>query len=77
MFSLVLGLQNLIFIMYEGKVKFFNEDKGFGFIKDSNSAQDFFFHISGLVDEIKEDDKVTFELAEGPKGFSAIEVKVK
>ena len=63
--------------MCEGIVKFFNQDKGFGFIKDANSAQDFFFHISGLIDEVKESDEVTFELTEGPKGFSAVEVKLK
>lgn len=63
--------------MYEGSVKFFNEDKGYGFIKDANSAQEFFVHVSGLIDEIKENDEVTFELAEGQKGFTAVQVKVK
>ena len=63
--------------MYEGSIKFFNEAKGFGFIKDANSAQEFFVHVSGLIDEVKEEDKVTFELAEGPKGFSAVQVKLK
>ena len=62
--------------MYKGKVKFFNEEKGFGFIMDAGSAQEFFVHVSGLIDEVKEDDEVTFDLAEGPKGFSAVQVKV-
>ena len=62
--------------MYKGKVKFFNEEKGFGFIKDADSPQEFFVHVSGLLDEVKEDDNVTFDLTEGPKGFSAVEVKV-
>ena len=62
--------------MYKGKVKFFNEEKGFGFIMDAGSPQEFFVHVSGLIDEVKEDDEVTFDLAEGPKGFSAVQVKV-
>ncbi len=63
--------------MYKGKVKFFDNSKGFGFINDADSAQEFFVHVSGLIDEIKADDEVTFELAEGPKGFSAVQVKLK
>ena len=63
--------------MYEGSIKFFNEAKGYGFIKDANSSQEFFVHISGLLDEVKESDEVTFDLAEGPKGFTAVEVKIK
>jgi CspA family cold shock protein len=63
--------------MYKGTVKFYNEEKGYGFIKDADSAQEFFVHVSGLIDEVKENDEVTFELAEGQKGFSAVEVKIK
>ena len=62
--------------MYKGKVKFFNEEKGFGFIMDADSQQEFFVHVSGLIDKIKEDDDVTFDLADGPKGFTAVQVKV-
>jgi CspA family cold shock protein len=62
--------------MYKGKVKFFNAEKGFGFIMDRGSPQEFFVHVSGLIDEIKEDDDVTFDLADGPKGFTAVQVKV-
>jgi len=62
--------------MNKGKVKFFNESKGFGFIVDSDSGKEYFVHISGLIDEIREDDQVTFELKEGKKGLNAINVKV-
>lgn len=62
--------------MQTGKVKFFNESKGFGFIIDNASKQEIFVHISGLVDQIRENDQVTFELKEGKKGLNAINVKV-
>jgi CspA family cold shock protein len=62
--------------MTEGTVKFFNEAKGFGFIVPSNGGQDIFVHVSGLRDEIRENDKVTFEVENGKKGLSAINVKV-
>lgn len=62
--------------MAEGTVKFFNETKGFGFINDSETGKDVFVHVSGLVDKIKENDKVTYELKDTPKGPSATEVKI-
>jgi CspA family cold shock protein len=62
--------------MKEGKVKFFNESKGFGFIKDNESNEEYFVHVSGLVDTINEDDEVTFELQQGKKGLNAVNVKV-
>lgn len=62
--------------MQEGTVKFFNETKGFGFINDSQTGNDVFVHISGLVDEIRQDDKVSFDTENTPKGISAINVKV-
>jgi CspA family cold shock protein len=62
--------------MYNGKVKFFNETKGFGFIKDESSGKEYFVHVSGLVDEVKENDEVTFELKEGKKGLNAVNVKL-
>jgi CspA family cold shock protein len=62
--------------MKEGKVKFFNESKGFGFIKDNESNNEYFVHVTGLIDEIKEDDDVTFELKEGRKGLNAVNVKL-
>ncbi|PLX09093.1 MAG: cold-shock protein [Marinilabiliales bacterium] len=61
--------------MNTGKVKFFNETKGFGFIKDDESDNEYFVHATGLIDQIKEDDEVTFELTEGRKGLNAINVK--
>ena len=62
--------------MQEGTVKFFNETKGFGFISPSNGVQDIFVHVSGLMDEIRENDKVTFEVQNGKKGLNATNVKV-
>lgn len=62
--------------MNKGTVKFFNESKGFGFIKEEGSNKEYFVHISGLVDEIREGDEVEFELEEGRKGLMAANVKV-
>jgi CspA family cold shock protein len=62
--------------MQEGTVKFFNETKGFGFINDSASGNDVFVHLSGLVNKIRENDKVSYDIEETPKGLSAINVKV-
>ncbi len=60
----------------KGKVTFFNDSKGYGFIKDLDSQESIFVHINGLVDAIKENDKVTFEVEMGMKGPNAIKVKV-
>ncbi|MCB9224040.1 MAG: cold shock domain-containing protein [Crocinitomicaceae bacterium] len=62
--------------MNTGKVKFFNESKGFGFIIDNETKKEHFVHISGLVDQIQENDEVTYELQEGKKGLNAVNVKV-
>ena len=62
--------------MNKGTVKFFNESKGFGFIKDENSDKEYFVHSSGLIDSIREGDVVEFELQEGKKGLNAVNVKV-
>ena len=62
--------------MKTGKVKFFNETKGFGFIVEDGTNEEHFVHVSGLIDEIKEDDSVEFELKEGKKGMNAVDVKV-
>nr|NQU92265.1 cold shock domain-containing protein [Bacteroidota bacterium] len=61
--------------MKKGTVKFFNESKGFGFISDDDSKNEYFVHISGLIDEINEGDVVEFELKEGKKGLNAVNVK--
>ena len=62
--------------MKEGVVKFFNTTKGFGFIKPTDASEDVFVHESGLIDEIRENDKVKFELERGRKGMNAVRVEV-
>jgi len=62
--------------MQTGTVKFFNNAKGFGFIVEDDTNTEHFVHISGLIDEIREDDKVEFELKEGKKGMNAVNVRV-
>ncbi len=62
--------------MSKGTVKFFNDSKGFGFIIDDESKQEYFVHVTGIIDEIREGDAVEFELAEGKKGLNAVNVKV-
>ncbi len=62
--------------MQEGKVKFFNESKGFGFITPDNGSADIFVHISALKNDIKENDKVTYDVEEGKKGLNAVNVKL-
>lgn len=61
--------------MKTGKVKFFNETKGFGFILEDDTNQEIFVHHSGLIDKIRENDLVTYEVAEGRKGPNAVNVK--
>ena len=60
----------------QGTVKFFNNSKGFGFIKPSDSGEDIFVHSSGLIDEIRENDKVQYEEERGRKGMNAVNVTV-
>lgn len=60
----------------KGIVTFFNESKGFGFIKDMATQEDIFVHINGLIDPIKENNKVTFEVIKGVKGPNAINVQL-
>ena len=62
--------------MSKGTVKFFNESKGFGFIKEENTQKDYFVHSSGLKDSIRENDEVTFDLEQGKKGLNAVNVKL-
>jgi len=61
--------------MKNGKVKFYNESKKFGFIKDNESGEEYFVHSTGLIDKIRENDEVTFEVREGKKGLNAVDVK--
>jgi CspA family cold shock protein len=60
----------------EGTVKFFNDQKGFGFISQNEDRSDIFVHASGLIDEIRENDQVQYDVEEGKKGLNAINVKV-
>ena len=60
----------------EGTVKFFNESKGFGFIKPDDSSEDIFVHSTGLVDEIRENDKVEYDSERGKKGMNAVNVRI-
>ncbi|MCF8236412.1 MAG: cold shock domain-containing protein [Bacteroidales bacterium] len=61
--------------MNKGTVKFYNETKGFGFIKDENSSKEYYVHSTGLKNNIGENDEVTFDLEEGKKGLNAVNVK--
>jgi CspA family cold shock protein len=63
--------------MQKGTVKFFNNTKGFGFITpEDSSVEDVFVHSSGLIDQIRENDKVKFEVQKGKKGLNAVNVQV-
>jgi CspA family cold shock protein len=62
--------------MSEGKVKFFNETKGFGFIIPNDGGEEVFVHSSGLKDQIRENDSVQYEVERGKKGMNAVNVTV-
>ncbi|HHB80044.1 MAG TPA: cold shock domain-containing protein [Saprospiraceae bacterium] len=62
--------------MKKGTVKFFNESKGYGFITEEGSNNEYFVHVSGIIDDIQQGDTVEFELKEGKKGLNAINVRV-
>lgn len=66
----------ILFKMQEGTVKFFNVTKGFGFITPNDGSQDVFVHISDLAGEIRENDKVSYEVRNGKKGLNAVNVTV-
>lgn len=76
------GLNNvtctqLIFsIMSKGTVKFYDDYKGYGFIKDAESSKEYFVHSTGIKESIRENDSVTFDLQEGRKGLNAVNVKL-
>ena len=61
--------------MNSGIIKFYNESKGYGFIKEDNTDQEYFVHATGLTDQVKKDDKVTFNVVDGKKGKNAVNVK--
>jgi CspA family cold shock protein len=62
--------------MPEGKVKFYNQTKGFGFITPNNGDPEIFVHVSGLIEEIREGDNVSYEVQNGKKGLNATRVKL-
>lgn len=61
--------------VHTGKVAFYNNSKGYGFIKDLANQEQYFFHVNGLIDEVQENDKVSFELEKGMKGLNAVKVQ--
>ncbi|MEO7923073.1 MAG: cold shock domain-containing protein [Chitinophagaceae bacterium] len=63
-------------LIREGIVTFFNDAKGYGFIKDRETGQSIFVHINSVSEEIKENNKVRFEIEMGPKGANAVNVKI-
>ncbi len=65
-----------LFKVNTGTVKFFNESKGFGFIIEDQTNKEYFVHVNGLKDQVKQNDKVTFDVVEGRKGLNAINVKL-
>ncbi len=63
--------------MKEGTVKFFNNVKGFGFIVPTDGSKDLFVHESGLIDDIRQNDKVSYDEEMGKKGLNAVKVKLR
>lgn len=61
--------------MNKGTVKFFNETKGFGFVVGEDTNKEYFVHVTGLIDKVKENDTVEFDLQEGRRGLNAVNVK--
>ncbi|SMG47418.1 cold shock protein (beta-ribbon, CspA family) [Sphingobacterium psychroaquaticum] len=68
--------KTILFKMQEGVVKFFNETKGFGFIIPNSGESEIFVHVSGLVDKVRENDQVSYEVEQGRKGLNAVNVKL-
>ena len=74
--SILLPIQFIMNTKTTGTVKFFNVDKGFGFIKHDDGGKETFVHASGLIDQVKENDRVEFDVQNGKKGLNAVNVKV-
>ena len=64
-------------MMNNGTVKFFNESKGYGFITPDDGGKDVFVHVNGLNDDIRENDKVSYDVEEGRKGLNAVNVEIQ
>ena len=64
-------------VILRGRVEFFNEARGFGFIKDLSGVEKYFFHVNNVVTEIKEGDTVTFDLERGQKGMNAVNINLE
>jgi cold shock CspA family protein len=62
-------------IKHEGKIEFFNDSKGYGFIRENETNEKYFVHVNGLIDKVVEGDKVAYELEQGMKGINAVQVK--
>lgn len=62
--------------MQQGTVKFFNETKGFGFITPRDGGQDLFVHMTGLIDNVRQNDEVTFNVEQGRNGLNATNVRI-
>lgn len=62
--------------MHTGNIKFFLDNKGFGFIVEEGTGNEIFFHSSGLIDKVRKGDKVTYEIGNGNKGPTAIDIKI-
>ena len=62
--------------MNKGTVKFFNDEKGYGFITEDNSKENIFFHTNNATEPLKKGNKVSYEKEKSPKGFSAIDIKI-
>jgi len=60
--------------MSKGTVKFFNETKGFGFVVEEGTGKEYFVHVTGLIDKIRQEDEVEFDLQEGRRGLNAVNV---
>ena len=63
-------------ILHTGRVEYFTASKGYGFIKDADSGEKYFFHISSAPDTIAEGDKVTFEIERGTRGLAAVRISI-
>jgi cold shock CspA family protein len=67
--------EDVVEAVRKGRIEFFNDSKGYGFIKELETQEKFFVHVNGLLEDVRENDKVSFELERGMKGMNAVKVK--